>query len=89
MIERLLQEISANKGIRIETLRDEYVISVKENGNFDLILRIYLSGKTAEFIDIEDEWDELDYAIQDKYGKFPEIKRVVDYLNNNNYSIIW
>ncbi len=85
----VLDHISKNKKIKIERVGDNDVrVFIKIDGMTD-ILRIYPKTKTAEFLDIEEEWEELIGAVEAKYKNFSEIKVLVAYLNANKYDIIF
>ncbi|MDO8528751.1 MAG: hypothetical protein Q7S06_02570 [Nanoarchaeota archaeon] len=85
-LDEVLKEISKNKKISVERIDDEIGISIEKEG---LILRIYPLHSTSEFLDIEDEWTELDFALKEKYPEFPELQVLVDYMNENYYDIVW
>ncbi len=89
ILEELLDEVSKSSQIKVDKSDDEIDISIKDGEIFSRILRVYPQNKTAEFLDIEDVWDELHYALEDKYGTFPEVAKIADFLNQNKYSITW
>ena len=84
-IEEDLKIICEDSALELKIEDREISVSI----DHERILRIYPEGKTAEFLDIEDEWDELDIALKEKYPKFPRLKEVTDYLNGLDYHIIY
>jgi len=44
----------------------------------------------AEFLDIAEDWEELQAALEEEYYRdFPEIKRLYDYMIRNKYDIVF
>jgi hypothetical protein len=85
-LNQILREISNDGSLEVETLENEFSISTDRDRR---ILRIYPGNKTAEFLDIEDEWDELKWALDEKYSEYPGLKILVEYLNDKFYDITW
>lgn len=88
-LDDLLNEISKNKKITIKRIDKNDVLVFMEIDGWTEVLRIYPETKTAEFLDIEDDWVELEGAVEERYKSLPEIKRLYDYLNENKYDIIF
>lgn len=86
-LDEILDKVTENKKITIKRIRDNDVQVFMEVDGFIDILRIYPKTKTAEFLDIEDLWEELISAVEEKYKSLPEIRKLVDYLNENKYNI--
>ena len=79
-----------NPLVKIERVDVDKINVSAINGIFsNLILRIYPESRMAEFIDIEDKWDDLNPALKSKYPEIPELKKIVDFMNEENYGIIW
>lgn len=85
----VLKEISKNKKIKVKRVGDNDIQVFIEVDEWRDVLRIYPKTKTAEFLDIEDEWEELLGAVEEKYKGLPEIRMLVDYLNENKYDIVF
>ncbi len=83
-IEEILR-IANGEGIRCEQDGKEVKVFVERN----LELRIYPQTKTAEFLEIDYEWDELKHAVRNRYSKHPEMVVLTDLLNAGGYEIIW
>ena len=76
--------------IRLEKFGDNDIdVLIKRNGEYTRVLRIYPLGKFAEFLDIDDQWDELDGALESDYGEFPELLEIAHYLKREKYDIIF
>ncbi len=90
-LQEVLDKISENGKVRVERTDESVDVSIKEGGSsvYARILRIYPHSKSAEFLDIGDEWDELQGALKDEYGGFPELLFLTDYLNEEKYDIIF
>ena len=85
-IDTLIEQISRSDKVKVERIKDEVRVSIEGDG---LVLRIYPESKTAEFIDIEDEWYELKYALEEKYPQFPELESLRIGMSESGYRIIW
>ena len=89
-IEDLLSEISKDGKIIFEKIEEdipEISISIKRENSYERVLRIYPKVKTAEFLDINEEWEELIWALEVYYKEFPGLRRITDYLNKEKYRI--
>ena len=82
----LIEQISRSDKVKVERIKDEVRVSIDGDG---LVLKIYPERKTAEFIDIENEWDELKYALEEKYPKFPELEDLRKSMSERGYDIAW
>ncbi len=88
----LLNAIPKSDRVRIEEIDDnEIKVSVNNGSCYMRVLRIYSHGKSAEFLDIDDKWDELDGALEDDifYRKFPELLKIKRVLNSLDYHIMF
>jgi len=89
-LQDLLSSVSEDGRVRVESIgENDLHVSVKDGDNYRLVLRIYPLGKTAEFLDIGGEWDELDGALEEDYREFPELLRMKRILDTLDYGIIF
>ncbi len=78
-------KIAKGKGIRCELDGKEVKVFVERN----LELKIYPKTRTAEFLEIDYEWSELEHAVRNRYSEYPEMVVLTDLLNAGGYDIIW
>ena len=88
-IDLVLNEISKNGKIKVVKTSEEIGVSVMRGDYYERVLRIYPQFKTAEFLDINDEWDELQGALEEVYKEFPQLIILTRHLNNAGYDIIF
>ena len=87
-IEDILSEVSKDGKIKAERINDNDIdIFIRKGEHYERILRIYPQSKTAEFLDIDEEWEELQSALEKDYKEFPGLLALTYYLNRNKYSI--
>lgn len=82
---QILELLSRNKKVLVRNIREDNIM-VKMG---DSVLMLYPKTKTAEFLDIPEEWDELPAILEGEYKDFPELKRLYDYMIKGRYQIIF
>ncbi|MFZ1971041.1 MAG: hypothetical protein WAU65_02590 [Candidatus Nanoarchaeia archaeon] len=87
----LLSKILGNNdGILINVKgSNDISIFVKEGGSYEPILTISPKDKTAEFVNIEEDWTEIQSALEKKHENYPELRALADYLTQEEYNITW
>jgi hypothetical protein len=88
-LDDLLSEISKNKKITVNKIGRKVIRVLMEVDGMRDVLMIYPETKSAEFLDLDAEWEELQAAVETEYKNLPEIKRLYNYLIENKYDIIF
>jgi len=85
-LSQILESLSKNKKVSIKNVRDDSIL-ININGS---VLMISPKLRFAEFLDIAEDWEELQSALEEEYYRdFPEIKRLYDYMIRNKYDIVF
>jgi len=85
-LSQILESLSKNKKVSIKNVRDDSIL-ININGS---VLMISPKLRFAEFLDIAEDWEELQAALEEEYYRdFPEIKRLYDYMIRNKYDIVF
>jgi len=85
-LSQILESLSKNKKVSVKNVKEDSIL-INLDGS---VLVISPKLKFAEFLDIAEDWEELQAALEDEYYKdFPEIKRLYEYMVRNKYDIIF
>jgi len=86
----VLADAELSKDFGIFRSGDNINVLVRERDSWNSVITIYPGTLFAEFLDFDfEEWDELGWAIRDKYGECSLIADFYKTLNEEGYHLIW